>query len=53
MDVYVVKEPDIPEADVRMTIRHGLSNAEMPDKITFVDEMPLNDCGKIDRERLH
>ena len=52
VDVYVVKEPDIPEADVRMTIRHGLSNTEMPDKITFVDEMPLNDCGKVDTEKL-
>ena len=52
VDVYVVKEPDIPEADVRMTIRHGIPNAEMPDKITFVDEMPLNDCGKVDTERL-
>ena len=52
VEVFVVKEADIPEADVRMTIRHGLPNAEMPDKITFVDEMPLNDCGKIDKEKL-
>ena len=50
--VYIVKEADADEATVRKTIRHALPAAEMPDKITFVDEMPLNDCGKIDKERL-
>ena len=49
---FVVKEEAATEEDVRRTIRHALAAAEMPDKLIFVAEIPLNDCGKPDQDAL-
>ena len=51
--VFLVRDTAMTEDEVRRTIRHALPAAEMPDRITFLDRMPLNDCGKIDREALN
>ena len=50
--VFVVKDEAADEEAVRKTIRHALAASAMPDKIVFVDAMPLNDCGKVDSDAL-
>lgn len=50
--VFLVKDDGAAEAKIRQSIRHALPAAEMPDKMAFIETMPLNDCGKVDREKL-
>lgn len=40
------------EKEMRQTIRHALPPVEIPDKLFFLSELPLNDRGKIDRKKL-
>lgn len=42
----------VADCDVRKKIRQTLMPIEMPSKIIFVDELPLNDRGKVDKSRL-
>lgn len=50
--VWLVKEHGADEREIRQRVRHSIRPEAMPDRIFFVDELPLNDRGKIDAERL-
>ena len=50
--VFIVRDAAATEDAVRKTIRHALAASEMPDKILFIDAMPLTDCGKVDDDKL-
>ena len=49
---FVVKDMRAEEMVVRRAIRKRLKPVEVPDKITFLAQLPLNDRGKIDRKCL-
>jgi amino acid adenylation domain-containing protein len=51
---YVVAAPGLPPAPskLREALRSTLSEASIPTAFAFVDELPLNAHGKVDRERL-
>ena len=40
---------DAEEHAVRQSIRHSLKPVEVPGRILFVPEIPLNDRGKVDK----
>lgn len=49
---YVVKAAGISEKEVRQAIRRTLKPVEIPQRISFLPKLPLNDRGKVDRKRL-
>lgn len=49
---FLVKESGAEERAIRQSIRHHLNAVEIPSRIFFLDELPLNDRGKIDRRKL-
>ncbi|MBQ9377835.1 MAG: AMP-binding protein [Schwartzia sp.] len=49
---FVVKEPEADEAVVRRAVRKALKPVEMPGRLVFLPELPLNDRGKLDVPRL-
>jgi acyl carrier protein len=49
----VARDPGPPApAEVRESLRASLPEASIPTAIAFVEELPLNEHGKVDRERL-
>lgn len=49
---FLVPEPGIDEAAVRRTLPKVLKPVEIPRRVVFLDEIPLNDRGKPDKRRL-
>lgn len=49
---FLVLAQDGCEKDVRKAIKDSFSNVEIPGHVCFIPEMPLNDRGKTDKERL-
>ena len=50
--VFLVRDGAATEEEVRKAVRHELAASEMPDKMLFLTEIPLNDCGKPDQAAL-
>ena len=46
---FIVLAEDAEEHAVRQSIRHSLKPVEVPGRILFVPEIPLNDRGKVDK----
>ncbi len=51
-EAFVVKVAGVSEKDVRRAIRRTLKPVEIPQRISFLPKLPLNDRGKVDRKRL-
>lgn len=49
---FLVKDPDAEEKTIRQTIRKTLKPVEVPSKMFFLKEIPLNDRGKVDMAKL-
>lgn len=49
---FIVKAEYKNRTELRAAIRHQLKPTEIPQKIIFIPEIPLNDRGKIDRKVL-
>ncbi|WP_462332300.1 AMP-binding protein [Schwartzia sp. (in: firmicutes)] len=49
---FIVLEKNISEADIRSKIKRILKPVEVPGKVRFVAEIPLNDRGKVDKKSL-
>lgn len=49
---FLVREETIDETEVRRTLPKVLKNIEMPGRVVFLEEIPLNDRGKPDKKEL-
>lgn len=49
---FLVRDTAIAESTIRREIRQNLKPVEIPEKITFLTQLPLNDRGKVDRRQL-
>ena len=49
---FLVREKNRSEADIRSEIKKILKPVEVPGKVRFVAEIPLNDRGKVDKKSL-
>lgn len=49
---FLVAEEGYDEQQVRRAVRHALKPVEVPDRIVFLPQIPLNDRGKVDRPAL-
>ncbi len=49
---FLVRSASAKEKEVRETVRKTLKPVEVPSVIRFLDQLPLNDRGKIDRKQL-
>lgn len=49
---FLVREKDADETEIRHALPKILKPVEMPGRVVFLDEIPLNDRGKPDRKRL-
>lgn len=49
---FLVAEEGSSEQQIRQAVRHALKPVEVPDKMVFLPQIPLNDRGKVDRPAL-
>lgn len=49
---FLVREKDADETEIRRTLPKVLKPVEMPERVVFLEEIPLNDRGKPDKKRL-
>lgn len=49
---YIVLNDEISKAEIKSKLKEKLMNSEIPKKIIFLDEIPLNDSGKVDKKLL-
>lgn len=49
---FLVAEETCEEQQIRRSVRHALQPVEVPDKMIFLPQIPLNDRGKVDRPTL-
>lgn len=49
---YIVLNDKISKAEIKSKLNERLMNSEIPKKIIFLDEIPLNDSGKVDKKLL-
>jgi acyl-CoA synthetase (AMP-forming)/AMP-acid ligase II len=49
---FVVKQEDLSEADLQQWVRDRLRSSRVPASVTFVDELPYNETGKLLRRML-
>ena len=49
---FLVREQNADEAEIRRTLPKVLKPVEMPERVVFLEEIPLNDRGKPDKKRL-
>ena len=49
---YIVLNDEISKAEIKSKLNERLMNSEIPKKIIFLDEIPLNDSGKVNKKLL-
>ncbi len=49
---FLVREQNADETEIRRTLPKVLKPVEMPERVVFLEEIPLNDRGKPNRKRL-
>lgn len=49
---FLVREENADETEIRRTLPKVLKPVEMPERVVFLEEIPLNDRGKPDKKRL-
>lgn len=49
---FLVREQNADETEIRRTLPKALKPVEMPERVVFLEEIPLNDRGKPDKKRL-
>jgi long-chain acyl-CoA synthetase len=49
---FLVRESGHDEPEIRRALVHALKPVEMPGRILFLSEIPLNDRGKPDKNRM-
>ena len=49
---FLVREENADETEIRRTLPKVLKPVEMPERVIFLEEIPLNDRGKPDKKRL-
>lgn len=49
---FIVREKDSSESSIRSAVKQVLKPVEVPGKLKFITEIPLNDRGKVDRKSL-
>jgi long-chain acyl-CoA synthetase len=52
ISAYIVLNKEITKADIIQKLKSSLMDIEIPKKIIFVDDIPLNNSGKVDRIKL-
>ena len=50
--VFIVKDERAEKLNINKKIRAQLKPVEQPEQIIYIDELPLNDRGKVDRQKL-
>ena len=49
---YIVLNDEISKGEIKYKLKERLMNSEIPKKIIFLDEIPLNDSGKVNKKLL-
>ena len=49
---YIVLNDEISKGEIKFKLKERLMNSEIPKKIIFLDEIPLNDSGKVNKTLL-
>jgi amino acid adenylation domain-containing protein len=52
LTAYVAADPAITEGDLRVHLMERLDRPKIPSTFVFLDELPVNDRGKVDRNAL-
>jgi len=51
--VFIITNGDFNKVDILTNLKNKLIPVELPKKIFFVESLPLNDSGKIDKKKLY